>query len=131
MRTNASVLALVVSCLLPSLGLRAAPGGKLDTARGKGDVPKVDIDPAKSTLDPSALGQILGRKPDVTGGVAKVTIGRTTKMHGQEVGNQMGVNTWAAFAGSDQQAIVDGDFAMYEDELQGVLKALRSSGINI
>ena len=43
----------------------------------------------------------------------------------------MGVNTWAAFAGTDQQAIVDGDFAMYEDELQGVLKSLRSGGINI
>jgi hypothetical protein len=43
----------------------------------------------------------------------------------------MGVNTWAAFTGSDEQALVDGDFAMTEDELQGVLKALRSAGINI
>ncbi|MNY33531.1 hypothetical protein D3C86_1678140 [compost metagenome] len=52
-------------------------------------------------------------------------------MHGQQVGNTMGVNTWAAFIGSDEQAVVDGDFAMYEDELQGVLKALRGAGINI
>jgi hypothetical protein len=52
-------------------------------------------------------------------------------MHGQEVGNAMGVNTWAAFAGSDERAVVDGDFAMTEDELQGVLKALRSNGINV
>ena len=43
----------------------------------------------------------------------------------------MGVNTWAAFAGSDDQAVVDGDFAMLESELQSVLKALRSHGINI
>lgn len=43
----------------------------------------------------------------------------------------MGVNTWAAFVGSDAQAIVDGDFAMYEDELQTVLKALRAAGIYI
>ncbi|MGR9085879.1 MAG: DUF1259 domain-containing protein [Gammaproteobacteria bacterium] len=43
----------------------------------------------------------------------------------------MGVNTWAAFAGSDQKAIVDGDFAMAESELQGVLKALRGAGILI
>jgi hypothetical protein len=43
----------------------------------------------------------------------------------------MGVNTWAAFAGSDAQAVVDGDFAMLEDELQGVLKALRANGINV
>ena len=43
----------------------------------------------------------------------------------------MGVNTWAAFAGSDSQAVVDGDFAVLETELQPVLKALRGAGINI
>jgi hypothetical protein len=43
----------------------------------------------------------------------------------------MGVNTWAAFVGSDGKAVVDGDFAMLEPELQGVLKALRGAGINI
>jgi len=43
----------------------------------------------------------------------------------------MGVNTWAAFAGSDDQAVVDGDFAMLESELQPVLRALRGAGINI
>ncbi len=43
----------------------------------------------------------------------------------------MGVNTWAAFVGSDDQAVVDGDFAMLESELQGVLKTLRGAGINI
>ena len=47
------------------------------------------------------------------------------------VGNEMGVNTWAAFAGSDEQAIVDGDFAMREGELQTVLKSMRGDGINI
>jgi hypothetical protein len=43
----------------------------------------------------------------------------------------MGVNTWAAFAGSNSAALVDGDFAMLESELQRVLKALRAAGINI
>ena len=43
----------------------------------------------------------------------------------------MGVNTWAAFVGSDDKAVVDGDFAMLESELQGVLKALRGASINI
>ena len=43
----------------------------------------------------------------------------------------MGVNTWAAFAGSDQQAVVDGDFAMLETELQTVLKTMRGDGINV
>ena len=52
-------------------------------------------------------------------------------MHGISAGSSMGVNTWAAFAGSDEKAVVDGDFAMLESELQGVLKALRAAGIDI
>jgi hypothetical protein len=52
-------------------------------------------------------------------------------MHGALMGNTMGVNTWAAFVGSDDRAVVDGDFAMLEPELQGVLKALRGAGIDI
>lgn len=43
----------------------------------------------------------------------------------------MGVNTWSAFGGSDDNAVVDGDFAVSESELQGVLRALRVGGINI
>jgi hypothetical protein len=48
-----------------------------------------------------------------------------------KIDNTMGVNTWAAFAGSDDNAVVDGDFAVTEDELQAALKALRAGGINI
>jgi len=64
-------------------------------------------------------------------GVYKVTIGRATRMQGSDAGNAMGVNTWAAFAGSDDLAVVDGDFAMLESELQPVLKALRGAGIDV
>jgi hypothetical protein len=100
------------------------------TAGGKGEAPTADIDPTKSTLDTKKVEAILG-KGELTNGVYKVTIGRATKMHGQTAGNAMGVNTWVAFVGSDDKAVVDGDFAMLESELQGVLKALRGSGINI
>jgi hypothetical protein len=61
----------------------------------------------------------------------KIVIGRTAAMHDTSVGNEMGVNTWAAFAGTDAQAVVDGDVAMTESELQTVLKAMRHNGINI
>ncbi|MCU1283514.1 MAG: LppY/LpqO family protein [bacterium] len=102
-----------------------------DTAGGKGEVPKVDIDPAKTSLDPAKIEAVFGTKGELASGVYKVTIGRTTKMGGHAVGKTMGVNTWAAFAGSDEQAIVDGDFAMLESELQGVLKALRGANIDV
>ena len=52
-------------------------------------------------------------------------------MHGLPVGKEMGINTWAAFAGTDEAAVVDGDFAMLESELQPVLRAMRKEGINI
>ena len=102
-----------------------------ETEGGKGEKPYVDIDPAKTSLDPKRIEGILGVKGTMSGGAYKITIGRTTTMHGQQVGNAMGINTWAAFAGTDDRAIVDGDFVMREAEVQPVLKALRGAGINI
>ncbi len=102
-----------------------------DTSGGRGQVPRVDIDPAKSTLDPGRIDAILGRRGVLNNGVYRVTIGRETKMAGSTMGGSMGVNTWAAFAGSDGQAVVDGDIDVLESELQDVLKALRGSDINI
>ena len=102
-----------------------------DTAGGKGEVPRADIDPTRTSLDPAKIDAVLGHKGALGSGVYKVTIGRTARMHGAEVGATMGVNTWAAFAGSDERAVVDGDFAMLESELQAVLKALRRAGISI
>jgi hypothetical protein len=87
--------------------------------------------PEKSSISPEPLQAILGSKGQVNSGMLKVVLGRTTKMMGTTVGNEMGVNTWAAFAGSDDNAVVDGDFAMHENELQIVLKSMRKGGINI
>jgi uncharacterized protein DUF1259 len=102
-----------------------------ETSGGKGTVPHADLEPAKTSLEPKHIEEILGVKGQMANGVYKVTIGRATNMHGHDVGNTMGVNTWAAFVGSDDTAVVDGDFAMLESELQPVLKALRGAGINI
>jgi hypothetical protein len=84
-----------------------------------------------SHITAAPLEAILGTQAQTKDGMAKVTLGRAVKMHNVTVGNEMGVNTWAAFAGSDEQAVVDGDFAMSENELQPVLKAMRAGGINI
>jgi len=102
-----------------------------ETSGGKGATPRAEIDPANSTLDPKKIEAILGTSGDLKNGVYKTTIGREARMHGEVMGSTMGVNTWAAFAGSDDRAVVDGDFVMRESELQGVLKALRGAGIDI
>ena len=87
--------------------------------------------PDKNSITPAPLEAIFGSKGQAKDGMFKVVIGRTAAMHGVTVGNEMGVNTWAAFAGTDDEAVVDGDFAMREGELQAVLKSMRSAGINI
>lgn len=98
---------------------------------GKGHVAELAIDPATSTFDPALIDGVLGVKGTMGGGVYKIVIGRPATMHGHPIGGAMGVNTWAAFAGSDAQAVVDGDFVMRESELQPVLKALRAAHIDV
>lgn len=39
-----------------------------DTAGGKGDVPRADIDPARTTLDPRKIAVVLGRKGSLGSG---------------------------------------------------------------
>jgi len=87
--------------------------------------------PSPSSISAAPIEEVLRAKAQSKEGMVKVTIGRTARMHGVSVGNDMGINTWAAFAGSDEHAVVDGDFAMLEDELQTVLKTMRGEGINI
>ena len=84
-----------------------------------------------SSITAAPLEMALGMSGQANQGMFKVVIGRTATMHGLPIGKEMGVNTWAAFAGSDEAAIVDGDFAMLEGELQPVLRAMRKEGINI
>jgi hypothetical protein len=87
--------------------------------------------PEKSSISPEPLNQIFGLSGEVNNGMVKFTFGRPATMHGVKVEKDMGVNTWAAFAGTDDNAVVDGDFAVTEDELQQSLKSLRHAGINI
>lgn len=89
------------------------------------------IDPAKSSLNLKKIEDILGKKGQLSDGVYKITIGQNTTLHHLELGNAMGSNTWMAFAGSDEQAVVDGDFVMLEEQVQPVLKALRAADIYV
>src|SRR5436309_15163506 len=89
-----------------------------ETSGGKGETPQAEIDPAKSSLDPAKIEAILHRKGDLTNGVYKVVVGRTTRMHGGVMGNTTAVNTWAASAGSHHQAVIRGHFAMLQSAPQ-------------
>jgi hypothetical protein len=87
--------------------------------------------PEKNSISAEQLNKIFGISSEVNNGMVKFSIGHPATMHGVKIDNAMGVNTWMAFAGSDDNAVVDGDFAVTEDELQSALKAIRVGGINI
>src|SRR5438876_6601813 len=87
--------------------------------------------PEKSSITAGPLNEIFAMQGESKDGMVKFTIGRPAKMHGMTIDKEMGVNTWAAFAGTDDNAVVDGDFAVTEDELQPVLKSLLKDKINI
>lgn len=86
---------------------------------------------SKNSIELSSLEKIFGIKGQSKDGMAKFVFGRSIKMNNVSLGSDMGINTWTAFAGTNEHAIVDGDFAVFESELQPVLKTLRKGGINI
>ena len=87
---------------------------------------------AANSITATPLEAMFSAKAETKDGMAKFTFGRSAKMPcGCTAGKAMGVNTWAAFAGTDADALVDGDFCVLTTELQGVLRSLRKSGINI
>lgn len=85
-------------------------------------------------LDAAALARIVGHEGEQSGPVYKITIGRPDidlRAHGAPVTARMGLNTWAAFAGTDADAMVAGDVAMLEREVTPVLNALRANGLSV
>jgi hypothetical protein len=86
------------------------------------------------SLDSASLAKIVGYDGEQNGAVYKITIGRPDiplKEMGAAINSRMGLNTWAAFYGSDADAVVAGDIAMLDREVTPVLKSLRASGIDV
>jgi hypothetical protein len=82
----------------------------------------------------AALSKIIGHPGEQTGPVYKITIGRPDldiREHGARIDARMGLNTWAAFAGADEDAVVAGDVAMIAAEVTPVLKAMRDAGLQV
>ncbi|HYL46682.1 MAG TPA: DUF1259 domain-containing protein [Candidatus Limnocylindrales bacterium] len=110
----------------------------------------VSIPPAETgakqlsgSLDTEKISAIIGHKLspvvnwrglDIPPPVYKLSIGRddlSIKEHGATINAQMGLNTWAAFYGSNEKAMIAGDVAMLDFEVSPVLKALRENGLDV
>lgn len=89
---------------------------------------------AAGQIDTAKIARIVGHDGEQSGEVYKITVARDDlklKEMGAPINSRMGLNTWAAFYGSDANAEVAGDVAMLSQEVTPVLKALRTNGLNV
>jgi len=102
---------------------------------GKGQpAPAVSTSTTKASLGTAQIAKIVGHDGEQNGAVFKITVGRDDiklKEMGATINSRMGLNTWAAFYGSNDDAAVAGDVAMLESEVTPTLKALRSHGLDV
>ena len=115
--------------LKPALDLIGRASGS------RAGAPPPPAPPAAATeIDTAALAKIVGAQGEQTGAVYKITIGRAdlkvTEM-GALINARMGLNTWAAFVGTNADAAIAGDVAMLATEVTPVLKALRQNGLSV
>jgi len=102
-----------------------------------GHVKAAVIAPVRSggtPLDTAKLAKIVGHDGEQSGAVYKITVGRDDlgmKEHGAAINARMGLNTWAAFVGTQEDAVVAGDVAMLENEITPVLKVLCKNGLDV
>jgi hypothetical protein len=120
------------------MGKAADLAGRVKTAFDLiGHVQPPTVAPLSSggaAIDTAKIAQIVGHTGEQSGTVYKITVGRddlAMKDHGAKINARMGLNTWAAFYGTQEDAVVAGDIAMLESELTPVLKSLRKNGIDV
>lgn len=90
--------------------------------------------PPMLAFDSAALSKIIGAAGEQNGAVYKITIGRadlSVREMGAVINSRMGLNTWAAFTGTADNAVVAGDVAMLGKEVTPVLTAMRKAGLSI
>lgn len=110
----------------------------LDMIGGLGSIPAPETSAPSEVMRPGldikALDAIVGMAGEQNGDVYKYTVGRddlNIEEMGAKINARMGLNSWAAFYGNGERAVVAGDMAMLEGELTGVLKALRSNRLEV
>ena len=123
---KAADLARQVKPGLDLIGKKSAPAASA--------APSAPATGPATTIDTARLAQIVGTPGEQAGSVYKITIGRDdlklTEM-GAAINARMGLNTWAAFVGTNEKAAIAGDVAMLASEVQPVLKALRKNGLDV
>lgn len=85
-------------------------------------------------LDTAKIDQALGRSGQKIGDVYKVGFPRTdlqVSVHGLAIRPGLALGSWAAFSGTDDNAMVMGDLVLLQGELNPVMEKLRSANFEI
>jgi hypothetical protein len=85
-------------------------------------------------LDTTKIDQVLGRSGQKFGDVYKVGFPRTdlhVSVRGLAIKPGLALGSWAAFTGTDDNAMVMGDLVLLDDELNPVMEKLRTAGFEI
>jgi hypothetical protein len=85
-------------------------------------------------LDTAKIDSQLGRSGQKSGDVYKVGFPRTdlhVSVHGLAIKPGLALGSWAAFLGTDENAMVMGDLVLLESEITPVLDKLRGAGFEI
>jgi hypothetical protein len=88
----------------------------------------------KDIFDVTKLNSIVKYDAAINGPTIKYTIGRqdlNVIAMGAEMTPNIGLNTWAAFTGTMENAHIAGDVAMLETEVNAVIKAFRANNIEV
>jgi hypothetical protein len=94
----------------------------------------VPIGVSAQDLDVTRVDQGLGRSGQRMGDVYRVGFPRTdlhVSVHGLAIRPGLALGSWAAFTGTNDNAMVMGDLVLLEDELNPVMEKLRSAGFEI
>lgn len=103
-----------------------------ETSAGQGDFPIGEIDATNTTFNQRKMENILGVHGKIADGVYHVTIDRQASVALDDMEGFAGrTNAVATFAGTEEAAVLDGDLAMQQPNLQKVLTALHKSGISV
>src|SRR5262249_13749321 len=119
--------AALATKLKPALAMIGKPAAPAPAPTTGAPAPKLGF-------DADAIAKIAGHQGEQNGAVYKITVGRddlTIKDMGATINARMGLNTWAAFVGTDANAAIAGDVAMLATEVTPVLKAFRQNGLQV
>lgn len=94
----------------------------------------ISLAAAAQGIDTAKLDQVFARSGQKLGDVYKFGFPRTDlhmTLHGVAIKPGLALGSWAAFAGSENNATVMGDLVLLQDEVGNVLSKLREKGIDI